>query len=42
MRCHKCGGNYKPTKGPLRISDPYVGPFEVDIPEYLKCENCGE
>lgn len=42
MKCHNCGGNYKRFKGPLRIDDPYVGSFEVNIPEYLKCENCGE
>jgi ribosomal protein L32 len=42
MKCHNCGGSYKRFKGPLRIKDPYIGPFEVDIPEYLKCENCGE
>jgi len=42
MRCHDCGGSYKRLKGPLRIPDPYVGSFEVDIPEYLKCENCEE
>jgi|Deesub1362A_J573_1020465.scaffolds.fasta_scaffold09445_3 hypothetical protein len=42
MRCHNCGGSYKRFKGPLRIQDPYIGSFEVGIPEYLKCENCGE
>jgi len=42
MKCHNCGGSYKSFKGPLYIQDQYIGPFEVDIPEYLKCENCGE
>jgi len=42
MKCHNCGGSYKRFKGPLRIQDPYVGSFEVGIPEYLKCVNCGE
>ena len=42
MRCHNCGGSYQHVKGPLRIDDPYIGPFEVDVPEYLKCDQCGE
>jgi len=42
MRCHKCGGNYRSVKGPLGIQDPYVGYFEVEVPEYLRCDSCGE
>lgn len=42
MRCYDCGGTCTRHSGKLQLENHSIGWFEIDSPEYYKCEKCGK
>ena len=42
MTCLECGGSYKDKFGHLELTDKYIGAFEVENIQYLKCTQCND
>ncbi|NOY69126.1 MAG: hypothetical protein GXP53_06490 [Deltaproteobacteria bacterium] len=42
MRCYDCGETCTRHSGKLQLENHSIGWFEIDSPEYYKCDKCGK